>query len=108
MKLPLIKHSGGQESVSFTMLVIGFLTVTMWMLLSIFESLFGLQIREFSGSEAMSYLTPLCLLYFARRWKETVGSSGNEALDDGIDISVDESEMGPPVSSKKPRVKSSK
>lgn len=127
MKLPLLQNSAGQKSVSFTMLVIGFLAVTLWLLLSIFESLLGFQTREFSGSEAMSYLSPLFLLYFGRKWMDAKAtgdtldrdaSMENAALnrDAGvensgmdIDIIVDESGMDTSVvKNKSRRPKSSK
>ena len=67
MKVPLLKQSDGRPSASFTMMIIAFAVVTLWLLVSIVEEAFGLTIREFSGSEAMSYLTPICALYYGRR-----------------------------------------
>ena len=79
MKVPLLTQSDGRKSASFTMMVIGFTVVTLWLLVSIVEEAFGIQIREFSGSEAISYLTPLCTLYFSRRWtdRNTSGTTTN-------------------------------
>lgn len=70
MKVPLFKGSDGKESVSFTMMLIGFAVVTLWLLISIVEKVAGLEIREFNSSEAMAYFTPLCLLYFSRKWSD--------------------------------------
>ena len=70
MKVPLLKQSDGRPSASFTMMVIAFTVVTLWLLVSIVEEAFGIQIREFSGSEAMSYFTPIATLYFSRRWTD--------------------------------------
>lgn len=70
MKVPLLKQSDGRPSASFTMMVIAFTVVTLWLLISIVEEAFGLQIREFSGAEAMSYFTPIATLYFSRRWTD--------------------------------------
>ena len=70
MKVPLLKQSDGRPSASFTMMVIAFAVVTLWLLVSIIEEAFGLQIRQFSGAEAMSYFTPIATLYFSRRWTD--------------------------------------
>lgn len=67
MQIPLLKQSDGKKSASFTMMVVAFTVVTLWLFVSIVEVAFGIQIREFSGAEAMSYLTPICALYFGRR-----------------------------------------
>ena len=74
MKVPLLKQSDGRPSASFTMMIISFTVVTLWLLVSIVEEAFGIQIREFSGSEAMSYFTPIATLYFSRRWTDRNGS----------------------------------
>lgn len=70
MKVPLLKQSDGRPSASFTMMMIAFAVVTLWLLISIVEVAFGFQIREFSGAEAMSYFTPIATLYFSRRWTD--------------------------------------
>ncbi|NBP57554.1 hypothetical protein EBU71_13660, partial [bacterium] len=78
--VPLLKQSDGKKSASFTMMVIGYAVVTLWLLVSIVEEAFGLKIREFSGTEAMSYLTPLTVLYFGRRWAEKGNTSGTPSI----------------------------
>lgn len=75
MKVPLLKQSDGRPSASFTMMVIAFAVVTLWLLISIVEEAFGLQIREFSGAEAMSYFTPIATLYFSRRWTDRASTA---------------------------------
>lgn len=70
MKIPMFKQSDGKKSASFTMMIIAFAVVTLWLLVSIVEEAFGLTIREFSGAEAMSYFTPIATLYFSRRWTD--------------------------------------
>lgn len=80
MKVPLLEQSDGKKSASFTMMVIAFSVITLWLFVSIVEEAFGLKIREFSGSEAMSYFTPICALYFGRRWADKSGSVGNGGL----------------------------
>ena len=78
MKVPLLKQSDGRPSASFTMMIIAFAVVTLWLLVSIVEEAFGLQIREFSGAEAMSYFTPIATLYFSRRWTDRNTSSSSD------------------------------
>jgi hypothetical protein len=70
MQIPLLKQSDGKKSASFTMMIVAFTVVTLWLLISIVEVAFGIQIREFSGAEAMSYFTPIATLYFSRRWTD--------------------------------------
>lgn len=70
MKIPLFKGSDNKESVSLTMMMVAFSVVTLWLLVSIVEKIAGVDIREFSSAEAMAYLTPLCLLYFSRKWSD--------------------------------------
>lgn len=80
MNIPLFKQSDGRPSASFTMMVIAFTVVTLWLFVSIVEEAFGIQIREFSGAEAMSYLTPICALYFGRRQvTDKINSTSTEA-----------------------------
>ena len=74
MNLPLFKQSDDRPSASFTMMIIAFAVVTLWLLVSIVEEAFGLTIREFSGAEAMSYFTPIATLYFSRRWTDAKNS----------------------------------
>lgn len=80
MKVPLLKQSDGRPSASFTMMVIAFTVVTLWLTVSIVEEAWGLQVREFSGAEAMSYFTPIATLYFSRRWTDSKApASGGSA-----------------------------
>jgi hypothetical protein len=70
MAIPLLKQSDGRPSVSFSMMVIGFIVITLWLIASIFEELWGLKIRAFDPASAMSFFTPLLTLYFSRRWTD--------------------------------------
>lgn len=69
-----LKRTDGQPSSSFTFVVIGFTIVSLWLLLSIFTQVLGLEIREFSGTEAMAYLSPFLAYAWGRKWQE--GRSG--------------------------------
>jgi hypothetical protein len=70
MQLPVLKNTDGKPSATFTMMVVGFTVVTLWLLLSIVEKIGGFQIRQFSGSESMLYLTPLLATYYGRRQQD--------------------------------------
>ncbi len=65
-----LKRTDGLKSSSFTFVVIGFTIVSLWLLLSVFTKVFGLEIREFSGTEAMAYLSPLLAYAWGRKWQE--------------------------------------
>lgn len=67
----MLKNSEGKKSVSFTMMVVAFSIISLWLLVSIVSKIGHLEIRPFSSTEAMSYFTPLALLYFGRRWSDT-------------------------------------
>lgn len=82
MQVPLLKQSDGRPSASFTMMIVAFVVVTLWLLVSIVEEAFGLTIREFSGAEAMSYFTPIATLYFSRRWTDAKNSTTTEISED--------------------------
>ena len=70
MKLPVLKNTDGKPSASFTMMIVGFIVVTLWLLLSIVEKIGGFQIRPFIGSESALFLELLYTLYFARKNQE--------------------------------------
>lgn len=65
-----LKNTDGTKSASFTMMIIAFSVVTLWLLLSIATKLGPVTIRPFSGGEAMAYLTPILALYWGRRQQE--------------------------------------
>jgi hypothetical protein len=70
----MFKNSEGKPSASFTMMSIGFFVVSLWLVLSIFEKIGGLNIRPFSGTEAAGYFVPLLSLYFGRRFTDKNGN----------------------------------
>lgn len=72
---PWVTDTNGNKSASLTMAVVGFVVVTLWLLISIFAKIGNLQIREFDATGAMAYLTPLLALYFGRRWTDTSTTS---------------------------------
>lgn len=66
-----LKNTDGNQSASFTMMIVAYAVVTLWLLLSIATKLGPVTIRPFSGTEAMAYLTPILALYWGRRQQET-------------------------------------
>jgi len=71
MAIPLLKQSDGRPSASFTMMIISFVVITLWLIASIFEELWGIKIRPFDAASATAYFSPLMLLYFGRRWSDS-------------------------------------
>lgn len=67
MKVPLLKGSDGKESVSFTMLIISFCVITLWLVVSIIEGIGNVTFRPFDAATAMAYFTPMAMLYFSRK-----------------------------------------
>lgn len=78
MNLPLLKQSDGKKSASFTMMVIAFVVITLWLFISIIEEAWGLTFRAFSSTDAMAYFSPLLALYFGRRWTEKDNGNNHE------------------------------
>lgn len=77
----LLKNSAGTKSASYTMMIIAFVVVTLWLTVSIVAKIGHLEIRAFSGSEAMAYLTPILALYWGRRWNEDKAAASEEKPD---------------------------
>lgn len=63
----MLKNTDGQKSASFTMMIVAFVIVSLWLVISIVAKIGSVEIRPFSGSEAMAYLTPMLALYWGRR-----------------------------------------
>lgn len=72
----LFKNTAGKPSASFTMVVIAFGVVTLWLMLSIASKIGNLEIRPFAATDAMAYLSPILLLYYGRR--QTMGEESSE------------------------------
>lgn len=66
----LLKDSDGKKSVSYTMLVITFTVLTVWLSLSMFQKVFHLDVREFDASGASIWFSPIAALYFSRKWHQ--------------------------------------
>lgn len=92
MNFPLFKDSSGKPSVSFTMLVISFVVITLWLMVSIVEAIAGLNIRPFDAATAMAYFTPIATLYFSRRW--TTRNDGMDVSPGASEVSTDAEDTG--------------
>lgn len=62
-----IKNTKGEKSASLTLVMVAFVIVMFWMVVSIFINPFGFEVMPFDASEAMMVLTPLLGLYWGRR-----------------------------------------
>lgn len=69
----VLHDSTGRKSISYTMVVYSFFAVLFWFVISIAEEILGVKIREFSGSEAALFLSPILAIYFGRK-----GQKGNQ------------------------------
>lgn len=98
-RVPMFKQSDGNPSASFTMMAVAFGVITLWLLLSIFEEIAGVPIREFNGAEAMAYFTPLATLYFGRRWTTEMGMEKATKLLDSVRRNSVNSVPPPPMPS---------
>lgn len=68
------KNTQGDRSASLTFATIGFIVVTLWLLVSILSKIGHIEIRQFDSATAMGYLAPLLALYFGRRWTDEKNS----------------------------------
>lgn len=66
----MLKNTAGQPSASYTMMIVGFVVITLWLVVSIFKQIGPVEIHPFSGTEALAYFAPLASLYFGRRWTD--------------------------------------
>jgi hypothetical protein len=73
--VPLLKQSNGEKSASFTMAFLGFNVVLLWLFLSIVEGIGPLKVRAFDAGQAMSFLSPILILYFSRRATDSKGNT---------------------------------
>lgn len=71
----LLTDTDGKKSLSFTMVFWTFIALTIWLILSIFESLLGLDIRAFDASGAAVWFAPICVLYWGRRGQTSVAAA---------------------------------
>lgn len=104
MKLPLFQNAEDKKSISFTMLAVGFGVITLWLFLSIFSTIAGIEIRPFNSAEAMAYFSPLGLLYWGRKWssdKAVVDAAEIASHEDDEETSVEISETNTNTETKK-------
>jgi hypothetical protein len=86
-----LKNTAGEKSASLTMMIIGFIVVTLWLLVSIVSKIGHLEIRPFSSSEAMSFLVPLMTLYFGRRFTDGKNQAESDTVPADTTSTVDPS-----------------
>jgi hypothetical protein len=75
----LATKTNGKKSHSLTMAWIAFSTVSLWLVLSIFQKIGPVQIRAFDAAAAMAYLTPALLNYFGGKFLDSQQKDKNNA-----------------------------
>jgi len=65
-----IKNSSGQASLSVTFLTVSFFVTTAAYVISMFEEIGPLKLRQFDVGATSTYFIPLLTLYFGRRWTD--------------------------------------
>lgn len=65
-----MKNTKGEASASLTFMTIAFFVMTVAFVVSMFESVGPITLRQFDSSAASVYFIPLLSLYFGRRWSE--------------------------------------
>jgi len=65
-----IKNSSGQASLSVTFLTVSFMVTTAAYVVSMFEEIGPLKLRQFDVGATSTYFIPLLTLYFGRRWTD--------------------------------------
>lgn len=72
-----MKNSKGEASASLTFMSVAFVVTTLVYILSIFETLGPITIRNFDVAAAGVYFVPLLSLYFGRRFTQARYSESN-------------------------------
>lgn len=75
-----VKDSKGEGSVTVTLVFVSFWVTTLAYVLSIFEKIGPVQIRQFDVAACSAFLIPILTLYFGRKFTEAkFGSSAPSA-----------------------------
>ena len=75
-----VKDTKGEGSVTVTLVFVAFWVTTLAFVLSIFEKIGPVQIRQFDVAACSSYLIPLLTLYFGRKFTEAKFGPSNGPL----------------------------
>jgi hypothetical protein len=71
MKVPVLTRPDGQKSTTFTMVVVAFGIISVWLLVSMVDKIGPVQIRPFDSAHAMAYFVPVLTAYLGRRQQES-------------------------------------
>lgn len=85
-----IKNTQGKSSASLTMALIAFIAVTLWLLVWLIATPFGVPVPIFEAGTAMAYLSPILALYFGRRWTSDNGRVVAEGVGEGVSEDEDD------------------
>ncbi len=69
-----IKNADGTPSASATFAFVAFWVTTVAYVISLFEKIGPVNIRQFDAVASGAYLTPVLMLYFGRRYTESAAS----------------------------------
>lgn len=79
MALYLLKDEG-KPSLSYTMVIVAFLAITLWLIAFVIGCAFGLPVPAFDGGAAMAYFSPIAALYgFRKHGKVKAKANPSEA-----------------------------
>lgn len=67
----LITKTNGKKSHSLTMAWVSFIIVCLWLVLSIFEKVAGINIRAFDPMVSTAFLVPMLANYFGGKWLDS-------------------------------------
>lgn len=71
MQVPVLTRPDGKKSTTFTMVIVSFGIISLWLLVSMVEKIGPLQIRPFDSAHAMAYFVPVLTAYLGRRQQES-------------------------------------
>jgi hypothetical protein len=71
MKVPVLTRPDGQKSTTFTMVVVAFGIISVWLVVSMVDKIGPFQIRAFDSAHAMAYFVPVLTAYLGRRQQES-------------------------------------
>jgi len=71
MQVPILTRPDGQKSMTFTMVIVAFGIISVWLVVSMVEKIGPFQIRAFDSAHAMAYFVPVLTAYLGRRQQES-------------------------------------
>ena len=86
-----LKNKDGEKSITFTMTVVAFTLISLWLVLFVVCPLFGItSIPAFDSAVAMGYLSPILAAYTARKYTDSKSRSNNNTTNSNRVSQVEE------------------